>query len=117
MSSAPTAPPEWESVSEMFGSLASPLRVGIIALLLERAMSVAELVDALAVTQPLVSHHLRILREHCLVTGERSGRRVVYRLMDDHVGHIVADALKHAEEHAHRDDVPERSAPDPEESP
>ncbi len=101
MSSPAASRAHWEGVSDLFGALASPLRVGIIALLLDRARSVAEIVEALDVAQPLVSHHLRILREHCLVVGEPSGRRTVYRLMDEHVGHIVADALMHAGEHDH----------------
>jgi len=45
-----------------------------------------------------LSHHLRQLRDARLVVGTREGRRVVYRLHDDHVGRIVADTLAHAAE-------------------
>lgn len=102
---------QWEVVGELFAALASPLRVGIIALLCERPRSVAEIVDELAVPQPLVSHHLRVLRERCLVIGEPAGRRTMYRLMDDHVGHIVSDALLHAGEHEHSATVHESEEP------
>jgi hypothetical protein len=32
------------------------------------------------------------------VHGERSGREVLYELVDDHLAHIVVDAVAHAEE-------------------
>jgi hypothetical protein len=33
-----------------------------------------------------------------VVSGERHGREVVYRLVDEHLAHIVVDAVIHAEE-------------------
>jgi DNA-binding transcriptional ArsR family regulator len=59
---------------------------------------VHELVDALGVPQPLVSQHLRILKSAGVVDGERSGREVLYRLVDEHLANIVVDAVAHAEE-------------------
>ena len=57
-----------------------------------------ELVDALGVTQPLVSQHLRTLREAKVIAGSRRGREVEYRLTDEHVLHIALDAVAHANE-------------------
>ena len=59
---------------------------------------VHNLVDALGVTQPLISQHLRVLKAAGVVQGERKGREVVYSLVDDHLAHIVVDAVEHAEE-------------------
>jgi DNA-binding transcriptional ArsR family regulator len=59
---------------------------------------VHELVAALGVTQPLISQHLRVLKAAGVVSGERHGREVVYRLVDEHLSHIVVDAVTHAEE-------------------
>ena len=60
---------------------------------------VHDLVDALAVPQPLVSQHLRVLKAAGVVRGERRGREVVYSLVDDHLAHIVrATRVAHAEE-------------------
>jgi DNA-binding transcriptional ArsR family regulator len=64
-----------------------------------RCKSVRELVDTLGVRQPLVSQHLRVLRSARLVTAERRNRPWLYRLVNEHVGHIVTDALQHALEH------------------
>ena len=33
-----------------------------------------------------------------MVRGDRRGREVVYRLVDDHLAHIVVDAVEHVEE-------------------
>ncbi len=52
----------------------------------------------LGVSQPLVSQHLRVLRSARLVGAERRGREVAYSLLDEHVGHIVSDAIRHTEE-------------------
>ncbi len=61
--------------------------------------SVTELVEALGVSQPLVSQHLRVLRSARLVAVDRRHRERVYRLLDDHVRHIVGDAGQHVAEH------------------
>lgn len=57
-----------------------------------------ELADALGASQPLVSQHLRLLRASRLVRADRHGREVVYSLVDEHVAHIVLDAVNHARE-------------------
>ncbi|GAB79081.1 ArsR/SmtB family transcription factor [Austwickia chelonae] len=89
----------WLATADLFKVLSAPLRIGIIELLVERPRNVSELVDALGAPQPLISQHLRILRETCLVQGNRSGRETTYSLMDDHVAHIVRDAIAHTSEH------------------
>jgi DNA-binding transcriptional ArsR family regulator len=73
---------------------------------------VHELVDALGVSQPLVSQHLRVLRAAGVVRGERLGREIRYTLADEHVAHIVADAVSHA-----REPRPAQPEPDPTEPP
>ena len=64
----------------------------------EASLCVHDLVDAIGVTQPLISQHLRVLKAAGVVEGERHGREVVYSLVDEHLAHIVADAVAHAEE-------------------
>jgi DNA-binding transcriptional ArsR family regulator len=50
------------------------------------------------VSQPLVSQHLRVLRTSRIVTARRQAREIEYSLVDDHVAHIVLDAIRHAAE-------------------
>ncbi|MGQ4596590.1 metalloregulator ArsR/SmtB family transcription factor [Nocardia sp. R6R-6] len=87
-----------EDAGELLRALAAPVRIAIVLQLRESPRCVHELVDALGVTQPLVSQHLRILKAAGVVHGERSGREVLYELVDDHLAHIVVDAVAHAEE-------------------
>lgn len=84
--------------AELLKALANPLRLMIVVELGRGPRCVHELVEALATAQPLVSQHLRVLRAARLVATERRGREIAYSLTDDHVAHIVGDAIHHAEE-------------------
>ncbi|MGQ0482087.1 MAG: ArsR/SmtB family transcription factor [Pseudonocardia sp.] len=99
---APPAPPRpprtLAAAGDLLRALAAPVRIAIVLQLRESERCVHELVDALGVTQPLISQHLRVLKAAGVVHGERHGREVVYRLVDEHLAHIVVDAVAHAEE-------------------
>lgn len=83
---------------ELLRALAAPVRISIVLQLRVAQRCVHELVDALGVAQPLISQHLRVLKSAGVVYGERHGREVVYRLVDEHLAHIVVDAVAHADE-------------------
>ena len=87
-----------EAAGDILRALAAPVRIAIVLQLRESQRCVHELVEALGVPQPLVSQHLRILKSAGVVDGERSGREVLYRLVDEHLAHIVVDAVAHAGE-------------------
>jgi DNA-binding transcriptional ArsR family regulator len=89
---------DYEAAGELLRALASPLRIAIVTELGSGQRCVHELVDALGVSQPLVSQHLKVLRAAGVVRGERRGREIGYTLADEHVAHIVADAVLHARE-------------------
>jgi DNA-binding transcriptional ArsR family regulator len=63
-----------------FQLVAEPTRRRILDLLRERERSVGELVDTLALSQPGVSKHLRVLREAGLVQVRRDSQRRWYQL-------------------------------------
>lgn len=96
--SDPTSGQTFDAAGELLRALASPMRIAIVTELAAGPRRVHELVEALRVPQPLVSQHLRVLRMAGLVDGARSGREVAYALTDEHVAHIVADAVTHAGE-------------------
>lgn len=89
-----------DHAGDLLRALAAPVRIAIVLQLRESSRCVHELVDALAVAQPLVSQHLRILKSAGVVAGERSGREVRYRLVDHHLSDIVLAAIAHAGEYA-----------------
>lgn len=69
----------------LFKALADPHRLNILAQLAaaREEVCVCEFTDTLPLNQPTVSHHLRVLREAELVTCERRGTWVYYRLAGD----------------------------------
>lgn len=72
----------FESESLLFKAIADPYRLRMLATLTRapEEVCVCDFTDALPLNQPTVSHHLRILREAGLVTCERRGTWVYYRL-------------------------------------
>lgn len=96
----PPLPPReiLDAAGELLRALAAPVRIAIVLQLRESQRCVHELVDAVGVPQPLISQHLKILKSAGVVAGERSGREVLYRLVDHHLAHIVLDAVTHADE-------------------
>jgi ArsR family transcriptional regulator len=68
------------SVVEPLKVLAEPLRWRIVELLSEEELCVCHLVEELGVAQPLVSHHLRVLREAGFVETEKWRYWTYYRL-------------------------------------
>jgi len=88
----------YEAAGELLRALAAPLRIGIVTELATGPRCVHELVATLGAPQPLVSQHLRVLRSAGVVRGSRRGREIAYSLTDDHIAHIVADAVSHANE-------------------
>jgi ArsR family transcriptional regulator, zinc-responsive transcriptional repressor len=85
--------------SDLFKALSAPVRLALLTEL-DRSgpLCVHELVSRLGSPQPLVSHHLRILREADVVRSVRRGKEVEYAIADSHVAHIVTDAVRHAAE-------------------
>jgi ArsR family transcriptional regulator, arsenate/arsenite/antimonite-responsive transcriptional repressor len=63
-----------------FKALSDSTRREILRLLGRRDMSVGEIVDKFAMSQPSISRHLAVLRSAGLVTARRDGQNVVYGL-------------------------------------
>jgi len=88
----------YEAAGELLKVLCAPARLAIVTELAAQPRYVHELVERLGMSQPLVSQHLRVLRGASLVGVDRQGREAVYSLTDQHVAHIVADAVTHSTE-------------------
>ncbi|HEX6967542.1 MAG TPA: metalloregulator ArsR/SmtB family transcription factor [Micromonosporaceae bacterium] len=88
----------YQEAGELLRALSAPIRVAIVTELADGERCVHELVERLGVAQPLVSQHLRVLRGAGVVKGTRRGREIAYSLVDDHIAHIVADAVNHVRE-------------------
>lgn len=66
--------------ADPFAALADPTRRRLLERLAEADLTVTELAEGLAVSQPALSAHLRVLREAGLVTARAEGRSRRYAL-------------------------------------
>jgi DNA-binding transcriptional ArsR family regulator len=67
----------------VFPALASLPRRQMLSFLAQTALSTAELAERFGMSAPAVSRHLAVLQHAGLVSGERDGQRVLYRLNRD----------------------------------
>ncbi len=82
---------------EFAKALADETRQQIMALCCCQPLSVSDIVNALNVSQPTVSHHLAVLKRAGLVRSERHGKQVLYTLNREQV---VAGCCRVAEDFA-----------------
>jgi DNA-binding transcriptional ArsR family regulator len=75
---------------DLFEAVAEPNRRRILDLLREGERPAGDLVEALAISQPGVSKHLRMLREAGLVAVRVDGSRRLYRLEPDRLAEFEA---------------------------
>jgi ArsR family transcriptional regulator, arsenate/arsenite/antimonite-responsive transcriptional repressor len=80
----PLSEPEAEELAARFKALADPTRVAIVnRLSVADEVCVCDLNAAFELSQPTISHHLRILREAGLVEASRRGTWAYYRLVPE----------------------------------
>jgi ArsR family transcriptional regulator len=76
-------------LAELFKALSDPTRVAIVnRLAAGEECCVCDLTDTFALSQPTVSHHLRVLRSAGLVEAERRGTWAYYRLVPDAIDRL-----------------------------
>ncbi|GLY43170.1 transcriptional regulator [Amycolatopsis sp. NBRC 101858] len=70
-------------LSHLFKAMADPVRLRLLSLIASHAggeACVCDLTDAFDLTGPTISHHLKVLRESGLITGDRRGTWIYYRV-------------------------------------
>jgi DNA-binding transcriptional ArsR family regulator len=72
-----------ETVGDPFEALGDPNRREILRLLGTGDRPVGELADAMPISRPAVSRHLRLLKDAGLVSERAEGTRRIYHLQDD----------------------------------
>jgi DNA-binding transcriptional ArsR family regulator len=83
-----------ESVADFFAALADPNRLRILHVVLQQEMCTSDLAVTLSIGEPLVSQHLRVLRDLELVESRRAGRVVYYSSRNREVGKVLELALR-----------------------
>lgn len=82
--------PAFQAKPDPFSALGDPRRRAIVEMLGDRGRSVQELADALPISRPAVSRHLRVLKDAGLVADEPRGTRRIYRLHDQGLAAVQA---------------------------
>lgn len=73
-------------MAAVFKALGDPVRLRLLSMIASRAggdVCVCELTPAFALSQPTISHHLKLLRQAKLIDCERRGTWVYYWLVPD----------------------------------
>ena len=79
-----------EQAAECLRTIGHPDRLRLIGLLLDAERhSVGELAERLGLSQPVVSTHLRLLKDRSLVRSERNGREVYYSVCEPHLRDVM----------------------------
>ncbi len=75
--------------SELLKVIAEPHRLKALCLLRDREQCVCDLMNELGLSQPLVSHHLAVLRHAELVDFRRQGTSVLYSLRPERLQELM----------------------------
>jgi len=86
-----------QHVARVVSGLSTPSRVRLLSRLRQGPSTVTALAAVVGMTQPAVSHQLRLLRDLGLVRGRRDVRHVVYSLHNAHVAALLDETLRQAE--------------------
>jgi DNA-binding transcriptional ArsR family regulator len=95
----PLAPGEAERIAERMAAFATASRLKLLYALIGAELAVEELATRAQLTPNAVSQQLRVLRHLRLVAARRDGRRILYRLHDEHLADLLG-AIRHQLEHA-----------------
>lgn len=89
---------ELYDLADFFKIFGDSTRIRILYVLLISETCVSDIARILAMTQPAISHQLRILKQMNLVRARRSGKTVYYSLADDHIVSILSQGMDHIRE-------------------
>jgi ArsR family transcriptional regulator len=88
---APLGDKRATELADAFAVLADPVRLRLLSLLASAEngeVCVCELVAPVGRSQPTVSHHLKILADAGMITGDKRGRWVWYRVVPERLAEL-----------------------------
>ena len=84
--------------ARMCAAMGDPLRLALLELLWDGPHCVSELAEETGDSMPAISQRLKILFNAKLITRQREGKHVFYRLADDHIRELLDQLFQHASE-------------------
>lgn len=91
-------PDKAQGMAEFFSFLGDANRLRIISALALKELCVHELAELVNMSESAVSHQLRNLKAIRLVSYRKEGRKVYYRLQDNHVFSLYQAVAEHLDE-------------------
>lgn len=82
-------PAAFAQAAECLKTLAHPVRLRIVQLLLHGRYTVGELAEDCEVPDNVASEHLRLMQRCGFFTSERDGRKVYYQVAEPHLKNIM----------------------------
>jgi ArsR family transcriptional regulator len=73
----------FELAAELFGVLATPMRLRILSALCDQEKSVSQLLSEIDTTQPNLSQHLNVLYRTGVLAKRKEGTQVIYRVQSE----------------------------------
>ena len=73
---------EFKKNASKIKAIAHPMRLKLLAELMNKECCVGEIQNCLAISQPNASQHLKILKDAAIVEGRRDKNRICYRIKD-----------------------------------
>jgi ArsR family transcriptional regulator, arsenate/arsenite/antimonite-responsive transcriptional repressor len=90
-------------LARVFKAMGDPVRLQLLSLIASHAggeACVCDLTDVFDLTGPTISHHLKVLREAGLITGDRRGTWIYYRVRPELLAQVSAVLVPAALENA-----------------
>ena len=84
--------PLYRAKADLFRTLGHPVRIRTLELLLDGPLAVRDLLGHIEIESSSLSHQLRVLRDHGLVTSERDGATMRYTLASVEVADLLRSA-------------------------
>ena len=85
-------------LADLFKTFGDSTRIKILYALFKGELCVGDLATILQLSQPAISHQLKVLKDAKLVKFRREGKVIFYSLDDDHVRSILSIGMNHIEE-------------------
>lgn len=79
-----------KDLATLFKALGDETRLSIVKMLIGKELCVCDIIDAFNMSQPAISHHLKILKHAGMVNDSREGKWIYYSLNPQSLGMLEA---------------------------
>lgn len=83
---------QYLDIANLFKIISDPTRIKIIEAIKTESLCVFDIAHLLGVTKSAISHQMKLLKEYNVVTSNREGKMVYYKLDNDKVLNIINQA-------------------------